>query len=65
MAEIRLRVSRHPQFDMIVLADHRAILEAIRAKDADAARQAMYDHLVHAREIQRALQAEIAPQFPT
>jgi GntR family transcriptional repressor for pyruvate dehydrogenase complex len=64
MAEIRLRVSRHPEFDAIVLADHRAILEAIRAQDAPAARKAMYDHLIHAREIQRALQAEIAPQFP-
>jgi GntR family transcriptional repressor for pyruvate dehydrogenase complex len=63
MAEIRLKVSRYREFDTIVLADHRAILTAIQARDPAAARRAMQDHLNHAREIQRALEQEIEPQF--
>jgi GntR family transcriptional repressor for pyruvate dehydrogenase complex len=65
MADIRLKVSLHPEFDTIVLDDHRAILDAICAQDAAAARAAMHAHLVHARQIQRAIQAEIEPQFPS
>jgi GntR family transcriptional repressor for pyruvate dehydrogenase complex len=63
MAEIRLKVSRYPEFDDIVLADHRAILDAITRQDAVGARAAMQDHLVHAREMQRALQDEHKPEL--
>lgn len=61
MAEIRLKVARYPKFDTIVLDDHTRILASIRAHDANAAREAMQDHLVHAREIQRLLEQEIDP----
>lgn len=63
MAEIRLKVSRNSEFDTIVLADHAAILAAIRARNPMDARAAMQDHLVHARAFQRALAQEIGPQL--
>jgi GntR family transcriptional regulator, transcriptional repressor for pyruvate dehydrogenase complex len=62
MSEIRLKVSRYSEFDAIVLADHTAILDAIRARDPVQARAAMQGHLVHARAFQRALEQEIRPQ---
>ena len=58
MAEIRLEVSRYPDFDAVVVDDHRTILAAIALHDDEAARTAMETHLVHAREIQRALELE-------
>lgn len=63
MAAIRLKVSRNSEFDTIVLADHAAILAAIRARNPMDARAAMQDHLVHARAFQRALAQEIGPQL--
>jgi GntR family transcriptional repressor for pyruvate dehydrogenase complex len=63
MAEIRLKVSRYSEFDMIVLADHEAILAAIRARNPADARKAMQAHLIHAREMQRALEGQIQPGF--
>ncbi|MQA84410.1 MAG: FCD domain-containing protein [Streptosporangiales bacterium] len=33
------------------LEDHRIILAALRAKDADAARKAMHEHIVHAGDL--------------
>jgi GntR family transcriptional repressor for pyruvate dehydrogenase complex len=62
MAEIRLKVSRYSEFDTVVLADHAAILAAIRVRNAVDARKAMHNHLVHAREFQRALEQEIEPK---
>lgn len=63
MSEIRLRVSRNSEFGTVVLADHAAILEAIRARDPLQARTTMQAHLVHARAFQRALDGEILPRF--
>jgi GntR family transcriptional repressor for pyruvate dehydrogenase complex len=63
MAEIRLKVSRYPEFDTIVLADHRAILDAVTRQDPQGARAAMQKHLIHAREMQRALQQEHEPHL--
>lgn len=63
MTEIRLKVSRNTEFGTVVLADHAAILEAIRARDPLEARTAMQAHLVHARTFQRALDEEILPQL--
>jgi GntR family transcriptional regulator, transcriptional repressor for pyruvate dehydrogenase complex len=63
MSDIRLKVSRNSEFDTIVLADHAAILEAVRARDSAQARAAMQTHLVHARAFQRALEQEIGPKL--
>ncbi len=63
MSEIRLKVSRNSEFGTIVLADHAAILKAIRGRDSVGARAAMQSHLVHARAFQRALEQEIGPQL--
>lgn len=61
MAEIRLEVSRRPEFDAVVLQDHDAILGAIQAHDDEAARIAMHSHLVHAREMQRSITLPAPP----
>ncbi|MFN8466523.1 MAG: FadR/GntR family transcriptional regulator [Caldilineaceae bacterium] len=63
MSEIRLKVSHNSEFGTTVLADHAAILEAIRARDSAQARTAMQVHLVHARAFQRALEQEIGPKL--
>jgi GntR family transcriptional repressor for pyruvate dehydrogenase complex len=63
MSEIRLKVSRNSEFETIVLADHAAILGAIRGRDSVGARAAMQSHLVHARAFQRALEEKIGPQL--
>ena len=63
MSEIRLKVSRNSEFGTIVLADHAAILKAIRGRDSVGARAAMQSHLVHARAFHRALEQEIGPQL--
>ncbi len=61
MAEIRRKVSRYAAFDAVVLDDHAAIVAAVRGHDPAAARTAMQEHLLHAREFQRTLETEADP----
>jgi DNA-binding FadR family transcriptional regulator len=55
MQEIRLAVHSHPDLVGRVGPDHHKILERVIAKDARGARQAMQEHLEHARGIQQAV----------
>lgn len=43
--EIRFHIFAGPQFDNMVQNHHRAIIDAIAARDPDRAEQAMYEHL--------------------
>lgn len=73
MQEVRLRVTRHPGLHERVMVDHNKILERVAAKDSEGARQAMQEHLKHARDIQQAVlehneggvDAEIRAVHPT
>lgn len=51
--EIRLQVNRHPAVYKTVVPDHRAIVTAIAARDAEGAVRAMQRHLDQARTFQR------------
>lgn len=55
MQEVRLLVTRHPDLRQKVIPDHRKILERVEAKDPAGARQAMEEHLEHARRFQEEL----------
>lgn len=55
MQEVRLMVTRHPDLRTRVMPDHRRILERVAARDPEGARQAMEDHLEHARRFQEEL----------
>jgi GntR family transcriptional repressor for pyruvate dehydrogenase complex len=55
MQEVRLLVTRHPDLRQKVMPDHRKILERVAAKDQEGARQAMEEHLEHARWFQEEL----------
>ena len=55
MQEVRLMVTRHPDLTKRVMPDHRRILERVAARDPEGARQAMEDHLEHARRFQQEL----------
>ena len=55
MQEVRLLVTRHPDLRKKVMPDHRRILDRVAAKDLDGARQAMEEHLEHARKFQEEL----------
>jgi GntR family transcriptional repressor for pyruvate dehydrogenase complex len=55
MQEVRLLVTRHPDLREKVMPDHRKILERVVAKDPEGARQAMEEHLEHARRFQEEL----------
>jgi GntR family transcriptional repressor for pyruvate dehydrogenase complex len=55
MQEVRLLVTRHPDLQQKVIPDHRKILERVAANDPDGARQAMEEHLEHARRFQEEL----------
>jgi GntR family transcriptional repressor for pyruvate dehydrogenase complex len=55
MEEVRLLVTRHPDLRKKVMPDHRRILDRVAAKDLDGARQAMEEHLEHARKFQEEL----------
>jgi len=50
--EVRLHVSGHPALRKTVIRDHKRLQEAVAARDPEAARQAMAEHLAHARKIQ-------------
>jgi GntR family transcriptional repressor for pyruvate dehydrogenase complex len=52
MQEVRLLVHRHPHLYEIVMPGHHRIMERVIAKDPEGARQAMQEHLEHARRIQ-------------
>ena len=47
---------RVPGAENLTIAEHGRILEAISARDADAAEAAMYDHVSRASELYRALE---------
>ncbi len=53
MQEIRSRVRRYSGLAEIVNPDHRRIVERIAARDPEGAAEAMYDHLEHAKAVQR------------
>lgn len=55
MQEVRLLVTRHPALREKVTPDHQRILECVAAKDQEGARQAMEEHLEHARWFQEEL----------
>jgi GntR family transcriptional repressor for pyruvate dehydrogenase complex len=55
MQEIRLMVTRHPGLREQVMPDHHKIMERVAAKDPKGARQAMEEHLEHARRFQEEL----------
>lgn len=55
MQEVRLLVTRHPELHQKVMLDHRKILGRVAANDSDGARQAMEEHLEHARRFQEEL----------
>ncbi len=48
-------VTRHPELRVHVMPDHHKILERVAAKDPEGARQAMKEHLAHARRFQEEL----------
>lgn len=52
MREVRLRVYHYPDLFARVVPDHYTILEQVSAKNRVGARQAMQEHLDHARAIQ-------------
>jgi GntR family transcriptional repressor for pyruvate dehydrogenase complex len=58
MQEVRLLVHRHPHLYQIVMPDHRCLMERVIAKDPEGARQAMREHLEHARQIQEEVLAQ-------
>ncbi|GAB4538988.1 MAG: FadR/GntR family transcriptional regulator [Anaerolineae bacterium] len=65
MQEVRLMVTRHPDLREKVMPDHRRILERVASKDPAGARQAMEEHLEHARRFQEELlSAEVQGQPP-
>lgn len=55
MQEVRLLVTRHPGLRRKVMPDHHKILDRVTAKDPEGARQAMEEHLEHARSFQEEL----------
>jgi GntR family transcriptional repressor for pyruvate dehydrogenase complex len=55
MQEVRLRVSGYPMVADTIIPDHHRILERVMAKDPEGARQAMREHIQHARSIQIAV----------
>jgi GntR family transcriptional repressor for pyruvate dehydrogenase complex len=65
MQAVRLRVNRHPGLYERVMRDHTQIVERVAAKDARGARQAMREHLEHARDIQHAVLQHEDDPLPT
>jgi GntR family transcriptional repressor for pyruvate dehydrogenase complex len=61
MQEVRLMVTRHPDLRRQVIPDHRKILDRVATKDPAGARQAMEEHLEHARRFQEELLTAKAP----
>jgi len=56
MREVRLAVSNVPGLYERSLNDHRILLAQIKTGDAPGARQAMREHLQHARQIQKSIE---------
>jgi GntR family transcriptional regulator, sialic acid-inducible nan operon repressor len=55
LAEFHRELVRIPGTEVLTLQEHEAILAAIRARDADAAEQAMRDHLTRANALYQRL----------
>jgi GntR family transcriptional regulator, transcriptional repressor for pyruvate dehydrogenase complex len=53
--EVRLEARRHPGLRSVSILGHHKILQQIEVRDADGARRAMQEHLVHARGIHQDL----------
>jgi len=62
MQNVRLSVAQYPYLYNTVMPDHHAIVNCIAARDAQAARRAMQEHLEHARHIQQSFLAQQANQ---
>ena len=58
MQAVRLRVYRYPRLYQIVMPDHYRIMERVMAGDVGGAREAMREHLEHARRVQEEVQAQ-------
>ncbi len=56
--DVRLSVSGYPRLHNTVMPDHHVIVDCIAARDARGARQAMQQHLEHARSIQELFLAQ-------
>ncbi len=65
MQEVRLLATRHPDLRQKVMPDHRKILERVAANDPEGARQAMEEHLEHARRFQEDLLKADTPKKAT
>lgn len=57
LAEFHVDLVRSPGLEKLTLSEHRAILEAIAAKDATRAANAIRDHLLRANALYRQRQA--------
>jgi len=55
MQEVRLRVSSYPGVVDVIIPDHYRVLECVMAGDEEGARNAMREHIEHARQFQRAV----------
>ena len=55
LRSVRQSVARYPSITGPVMPDHRLILEAVRQHNVEVAREAMREHLIHARRVQDAL----------
>ncbi len=51
LAQFHVELVRKPGLEQLTLDEHRAILDAIEAQDADAAEKAMSDHLTRANKL--------------
>ena len=59
MTEVRRQLAYVPGARDVVMTDHQRILDAVVARDAAAARQALEDHLAHSQVIVREFGEEL------
>jgi GntR family transcriptional repressor for pyruvate dehydrogenase complex len=52
MDSVRQMIQNYPNLPDVVIPDHRNIFECIKSQDPEGAREAMHEHLEHARRIQ-------------